>query len=154
MNRYYFNLRSGDVAVMDDEGRVLDDIEAVHEAAVEALANAIKSVVVEGLSEQHIAVDVRDDIGPVLEFSGLCLEDPAEAVKLFRRRNPASCRSLNVGCSFVATSRERRPGLCLALELLRRLQSGRCNPLSRRSMPTSRIVSGQDGHGNALTSHC
>jgi hypothetical protein len=71
MNRYYFDLRSGDVAVTDDEGRVLGDIEAAHQAAVEALANAIKGVVVEGVSEQHIAVDVRDDIGLVLEISAV-----------------------------------------------------------------------------------
>jgi hypothetical protein len=49
MIRYFFDFRSGDVVSKDDEGRVLEDIEAAHEEAVESLANGIKGLVVEGL---------------------------------------------------------------------------------------------------------
>ena len=71
MIRYFFDFRSGDVVSKDDEGRVLEDIEAAHEEAIESLANGIKGLVVEGLADQHVAIDVSDELGPVLEVSAV-----------------------------------------------------------------------------------
>ena len=66
MMRYFFDLRSGDVVSPDDEGRMLEDIEAAHQEAVGSLTDGIKGIVVEGLADQHIAID---EFGPVLEVS-------------------------------------------------------------------------------------
>jgi uncharacterized protein DUF6894 len=71
MMRYFFDLRSCDVVSPDDEGRMLEDIEAAHQEAVGSLTDGIKGIVVEGLADQHIAVDVRDEFGPVLEVSAM-----------------------------------------------------------------------------------
>jgi hypothetical protein len=71
MIRYFFDLRSGDVVSMDEEGRLLEDAEAAHQEAVGSLADGIVGIVVEGQSDQHVAVDVRDELGPVLEVSAV-----------------------------------------------------------------------------------
>jgi Domain of unknown function (DUF6894) len=80
MIRCFFDLRSGDIVAPDDEGRMLEDIESAHEEAVGSLADGIKGIVIEGLSDQHIAVDVRDEFGPVLEVSAMF------ASKIFRKQ--------------------------------------------------------------------
>jgi hypothetical protein len=71
MIRYFFDLRSGDVVSVDEEGRMLEDIEAAHQEAVGSLADGIVGIVVEGQSDQHVAIDVRDDLGPVIEVSAI-----------------------------------------------------------------------------------
>jgi hypothetical protein len=50
MTRYYFDFRSGDVLSVDEEGRELPDADAAHTEA---------------------AVDVRDELSPVLEVSAV-----------------------------------------------------------------------------------
>jgi hypothetical protein len=56
---------------VDDEGRELPDADAAHTEAMGALANAIEDVMIQGQSDQQIAVDVRDELGPVLEVSAV-----------------------------------------------------------------------------------
>jgi hypothetical protein len=71
MIRYFFDLRSGDVVSVDEEGRMLEDIEAAHQEAIGSLADGIVGIMVEGQSDQHIAVHVRDELGPVIEVSAI-----------------------------------------------------------------------------------
>ena len=42
MMRYFFDLRSGDVVSPDDEGRMLEDIEAAHQEAVGSLTDVAR----------------------------------------------------------------------------------------------------------------
>ena len=71
MTQYFFDFRSGDVVSVDDEGQELLDIEAAHREAVEALADALQDVVLQGRADQHVVIDVRDDLGPVLELTAV-----------------------------------------------------------------------------------
>lgn len=56
---------------MDDEGQDLPDIEAAHREAIEALADALQDVVLQARADQHVAVDVRDELGSVLEVTAV-----------------------------------------------------------------------------------
>ena len=71
MAMYFFDFRSGDIVSMDDEGLELTDIDAAHTRAIQALADALENVFMQGRQNQHIAVDVRDDAGPVLEVTAV-----------------------------------------------------------------------------------
>ncbi|MBV9457325.1 MAG: hypothetical protein JO141_07425 [Bradyrhizobium sp.] len=71
MIRYFFDLRSGDLVSVDEEGRMLEDIEAAHQEAVGSLADGIVGIMVEGQCDQHIAVEVRDELGAVLKVSAV-----------------------------------------------------------------------------------
>jgi hypothetical protein len=73
MTRYYFDFRSGDILSVDEEGRELPDADAAHSEALAALGDAIEDVVMQGQSDQQIGVDVRDELGPVLEISAVLL---------------------------------------------------------------------------------
>ncbi|MCK1518343.1 hypothetical protein IVB22_38860 [Bradyrhizobium sp. 190] len=69
MKRYYFDLRKGDDIAPDDEGMELATIEAVQEEAARALADMARDAVrkhTDGAGH-HMAIDVRDDDGPVLQ---------------------------------------------------------------------------------------
>jgi hypothetical protein len=68
MTRYYFDLREGDILVVDEEGLELPDIESVHQQAAKSLLDMAKDAVVErGGRMQWMAIDARDDEGPVLQ---------------------------------------------------------------------------------------
>jgi hypothetical protein len=71
MIKYFFDFRSGSSFSEDEEGLELSDIEAAHNEAVRALGEAVKDVLTEGIAEQHAAVEVRDEYGPVLEVSAV-----------------------------------------------------------------------------------
>lgn len=71
MAQYFFDFRSSGVVSTDDEGQELPDIEAAHREAIEALADALQDLVLEGGAERQIIIDVRDDLGPVLEVTAV-----------------------------------------------------------------------------------
>lgn len=69
MARYFFDFRSTGSSSIDEEGEELTDMGAAHSVAVAALSEAMRDIVLEGGSDQRFAVEVRDDIGPVLRVS-------------------------------------------------------------------------------------
>ncbi|MBP2428404.1 hypothetical protein ABIF38_008305 [Bradyrhizobium japonicum] len=64
--KYYFDLRDGCGLALDEEGLVLSDLAAVQEEAARALADMVRDSV-RGHNFDQIAIEVRDDDGPVLE---------------------------------------------------------------------------------------
>jgi hypothetical protein len=44
MTQYFFDFRSGDVLSMDDQGQELPHMQAAHDEAVEALADALQDI--------------------------------------------------------------------------------------------------------------
>jgi hypothetical protein len=66
MVRYFFDFRSDDACSLDEEGEELLDAGAAHKEALGALADAIQDIALEGATNQHFAVEVRDDLGQVL----------------------------------------------------------------------------------------
>jgi hypothetical protein len=70
MKRYYFDLRDGYILTPDEEGLELPDIEAVQQEAARSLADMATDVVrgrrVSG-NGHRMAIEVRDDDGPVLQ---------------------------------------------------------------------------------------
>jgi len=71
MVTYYFDFRTGDVLSQDEEGASLPDIEAAHRVALQAIADAIQGVVLQDLPSRRFQVEVRDDLGRVLEISAV-----------------------------------------------------------------------------------
>jgi hypothetical protein len=71
MAQYFFDLRSGGIFSLDEEGMELPDSDAAHDVALDALIDAARDAVVEGSLDQHFAVEVRDGIGPVLEVTAI-----------------------------------------------------------------------------------
>jgi Domain of unknown function (DUF6894) len=71
MAKYFFDFRAGDVISLDDEGIELVHADAAHGEALDALADAINDATLQGQSDQHFAVDVRDDLGPVFEITAV-----------------------------------------------------------------------------------
>jgi hypothetical protein len=71
MPRYFFDLRSGDVISIDDEGMNLPDVGSAHSEAIGALATSLRDIMVVGGQGQHLAVEVRDELGPVFEASAV-----------------------------------------------------------------------------------
>ena len=70
MKRYFFDIRDGDKVALDEEGMVLPDIQAVQEEAARSLADIAKDAVRRSSSQgigHRIAIEVRDDAGPVLQ---------------------------------------------------------------------------------------
>lgn len=66
MKRYYFDLRDGSQFIRDDEGVELPDIESARQEATAALSEITRGW--DGGGPQHrMAVEVRDDRGPILE---------------------------------------------------------------------------------------
>jgi len=66
MTRYFFDIRDGDELVPDEEGVDMPDVEAAQEEAAQTLADLARQKI-RGLSFHHLAVEVRDLDGPVLE---------------------------------------------------------------------------------------
>jgi len=71
MTQYFFDFRSGDVLSMDDQGQELPHMQAAHDEAVEALADALQDIFTQGCVEQLVAIDVRDGFGPVFEVTAI-----------------------------------------------------------------------------------
>ena len=71
MTTYYFDLRSNGTLSFDEEGTELPDANAAHEQAVETLAEVCRTGTLEGGPEQRFGVQVRDEIGAVLEVSAI-----------------------------------------------------------------------------------
>ena len=66
--RYYFDLKYGAVVAPDDKGIELPNIAAAQGAAARALADTVLQATVETeLSTSKMAIEVRDERGPVLK---------------------------------------------------------------------------------------
>lgn len=66
MKRYFFDIRDGDELSPDELGVELPDIKAVKTEAARSLAD-ISRTDSYGHPFRHMAIEVRDDDGPVLE---------------------------------------------------------------------------------------
>ena len=68
MTRYYFDLRDADGITIDDEGVELTTLMRAQEEAARSLADMVRDAVptCDGKAPQEMAVEVRDDFGPVL----------------------------------------------------------------------------------------
>ena len=69
MPRYYFDLRDGDEIISDEEGMELSSLAKVQEEAARSLAGIAQDAVCGSASQgigHHMAIEVRDDAGPVL----------------------------------------------------------------------------------------
>jgi hypothetical protein len=71
MARYFFDFRTDDAFMPDEEGADLSDAETAHEEAIDALAHAIRDGALEGSGQQRFAVEVRDELGQVLEVTAI-----------------------------------------------------------------------------------
>jgi hypothetical protein len=70
MTRYYFDLRDRDGFIIDDEGFELPDIEAAQREAVLSLADHGRGSYEKAIgSLTDLAIEVRDDAGPVMQVS-------------------------------------------------------------------------------------
>jgi hypothetical protein len=69
MTQFFFDLRSVDTFSQDEEGIELPNAEAAHRMALGALSDAARDAVIEGSTDQLLAVEVRDGIGPVFEIT-------------------------------------------------------------------------------------
>jgi len=69
MARYYFDFRSGGTVSRDEDGVDLPNAVAAHQTAVVALADGIRDIVFEGSTDLQFGVEVRDDIGRVLDVT-------------------------------------------------------------------------------------
>jgi hypothetical protein len=67
MPRYYFDLREGDKLMADEEGLELRTVQRVQEEAARSLADMARDTVGRGLAQHDMAIEVRDNEGPVLE---------------------------------------------------------------------------------------
>ena len=67
MRRYFFDFRDGEALIPDEEGMVLPDIGSVQEEAVKALANMVHGAAQKSASLIQMAIEVRDDDGPLMQ---------------------------------------------------------------------------------------
>ena len=71
MPRYYFDFRDGDNLSFDEEGLELSSIASVQEEAAKTLADlardAVRSPKFDGTKYRRMAVEVRNEAGPVLQ---------------------------------------------------------------------------------------
>jgi hypothetical protein len=71
MTKFFFDFRQDGALSSDDEGAELSDAGMAHGEALGALVDAICDVMKEGQSDQRFAVEVRDELGPVLEITAV-----------------------------------------------------------------------------------
>lgn len=64
MTTFYFDFIADGSPSIDEEGVELPDVEAAHDLAVGALADAASEAVLEGMAEQSFSIQVRNEIGP------------------------------------------------------------------------------------------
>ena len=70
MPRYYFDIRDGNGVSVDEEGIELRDMQAVQEEAARSLADMARDEVrsvKDPTKNRRLAIEVRDDDGPILE---------------------------------------------------------------------------------------
>ena len=67
MSRYYFDMRHEDEIATDEEGLELATIESVQEEAARSLADMARDTVHRDGKKRPMAIEVRDDHGPVLQ---------------------------------------------------------------------------------------
>jgi hypothetical protein len=67
MTRYFFDFKSGGDISKDEEGLELSDVAAAHHTALGALIDGLRDVCLEGVSALDFAVEVRDNLGRVLD---------------------------------------------------------------------------------------
>jgi hypothetical protein len=68
--RYFFDIREGDEIAVDEEGMVLGTVQAAQEEAALSLAGIAQDAVSASARQgkgHHMAIEVRDDTGPVLQ---------------------------------------------------------------------------------------
>lgn len=68
MKKYYFDIRDGSQFIRDDEGAELPNIESARQEATTTLSEIARECV-NGRRQYRMAVEVRDDHGPILEAS-------------------------------------------------------------------------------------
>ena len=66
MARYYFDLQDNDGITPDDEGLELRNLALVQDEAARSLADMARDAVRTNASNQRMAIQVRDDKGPVM----------------------------------------------------------------------------------------
>jgi len=79
MPRFYFDLRDGDDLAVDEEGLELPDIGAVQAEAAISLADMARDAVHNaplGPGGHRMAIEVRDEIGPVMQVRFLFEVEP------------------------------------------------------------------------------
>ena len=69
MARYYFDLLDDDGLAVDEEGLELSGLRAVQAEAAKALADMARDALhsSEGITKQHMAIEIRDETGPVMQ---------------------------------------------------------------------------------------
>ena len=71
MPHYYLDLRDDDDLAVDEEGLELRDVAAVQEEAAQSLADmardAVRGPSYDGTRNHQMAIEVRDETGPVLQ---------------------------------------------------------------------------------------
>lgn len=69
MPRYYFDLIDSDGLVLDEEGIMLRDLDAAQQEAARTLGDMARDLSRESGSAaaQHMAIDVRDEFGRVMQ---------------------------------------------------------------------------------------
>jgi len=70
MSRFYFDVRDGDVLLPDEDGMEALDIDAAESEAIRTLLSIVKDLLDEQALRQ-IAIEVRDEVGPVLVVSSV-----------------------------------------------------------------------------------
>jgi hypothetical protein len=68
MQRYYFDLRDDDGLTIDDEGIELPDLRAVRYEASRSVVDAARHVLLRPTRPTEVAVEVRDESGPVMRM--------------------------------------------------------------------------------------
>jgi hypothetical protein len=69
MARYFFDFKTDDAFANDEDGVELPNVEAAHNEAVDSLAEMF--VIKEGATDQHFIINVRDELGPVLQITAV-----------------------------------------------------------------------------------
>jgi hypothetical protein len=66
--RYYFDLRYGTTVALDEEGRELPNVSAAQGTAARVLSDTVLQAMAETeLSTKKMVIEVRDEIGPVMQ---------------------------------------------------------------------------------------
>lgn len=66
MARYYFDLQDEGGITLDDEGLELRNLDLIQDEAARSLADMARDAVRMNASSQNMAIQVRDDTGPVM----------------------------------------------------------------------------------------
>ncbi|WFU82126.1 hypothetical protein QA645_05075 [Bradyrhizobium sp. CIAT3101] len=89
MKRYYFDIRDGSQFIRDDEGLELPDIESARQEATAALSEIAREWA-RGRPQHRMAVEVRDDRGPILATSFSFVIEQRDTIALEWNQNAIS----------------------------------------------------------------